>query len=379
MKNLSRWPDIKTNPIKPNSNPISEMPKMNVNIYNTIDYSKKTAIRRIRIKPNQTQNKANFKPCTERSRMGQSNAALAARIICLICLSEFAKILSIKLLILRRIEMNPWFETVGVVLIAVLGVFLGRVFSGLRKPYWLLGYFLPFILIIVLVLVRCSNVLRFIQPFCWIATGRVKFVIISLVVTMGPAALLSRLPRKYEKLLVCILMVVVVTWFSVLPFLVPALIKDYLSNIKTRLDANGLCFQTTDYTCAPAAAVTALGKLGLAAEEGEIAVLSHTSPVVGTLPACLSSALQARYGPAGLRCQYRRFDSIEQLRNAGLALVIVRDAFLIDHCIAVLEVSDNTVTVADPVAGKKLMTREQFEKIWRFSGIVLQRVRTRSI
>jgi len=281
--------------------------------------------------------------------------------------------------VLRRVEMNPWFETAGVVLIAVLGVFLGRVFSGLRKPYWLLGYFLPLALITILVLVRCNNVLRFVQPFCWVAAGRVKFVILSLTVTMGLTVPLSRLPRKCERILVYILMAGVVTWFSILPFLVPALIKNHLSNIKTRLDSNGVCFQTTDYTCGPAAAVTALGKLGLSAHEGEIAVLSHTSPVAGTLPTCLSSALQRRYGPVGLKCRYRRFDSIDQLRNAGLTLAMVRDVFLLDHCLAVLEVSDHTITVADPVAGMKLMSHEQFEKIWRFSGIVLERERTQSI
>jgi len=275
--------------------------------------------------------------------------------------------------------MNPWFETAGVVLIAVLGVFLGGVFSGLRKPYWLLGYFLPFVLITILVLVRCNNMLCFVQPFCWVAAGRVKFVIISFVVTMGLTVPLSRLPRKCERILVYILMAGVVTWFSILPFLVPALIKNHLSNIKTRLGSNGICFQTTDYTCGPAAAVTALGRLGLSAHEGEIAVLSHTSPVAGTLPTCLSSALQSRYGPVGLKCRYRRFDSIKQLRNAGLTLAMVRDAFLLDHCLAVLEVSDHTITVADPVAGTKLMSHEQFEKIWRFSGIVLERDHTQSI
>ena len=281
--------------------------------------------------------------------------------------------------VLRRIEVNPWIETAGVVLVAVLGVFLGRYFSGLRKSYWLLGYFLSLALIVMLVLVRCNNALYFIRPFSWIAGGRVKFVILSVAVTMGMTVLLSRLPRKCEKLLVCILMTVIVTWFLVFPFLVPALIKDHLSNIKTRLNAKGICFQSTNYTCGPASAVTALGRLGVSANEGEIAILSHTSPVAGTLPACLSSALQRRYGPIGLRCQYRRFDSIEQLRNAGLTLVMVRDSFLLDHCLAVLEVSDHTITIADPLTGTKLMSHEQFEKIWRFSGIVLKRDHTQSI
>ena len=275
--------------------------------------------------------------------------------------------------------MNPWVETAGVVLVALFGVFLGRVFSGLRTSYWLLGYFLPFSLVLIMVLTRYNNELHFVRPFSWIVAGRIKFIILSLAVSMGLTVPLSRLPHKFEKILVCVLMVGVVIWYSVLPFLVPALIKDHLSNIKTRLGYNGVCFQSTDYTCGPAAAVTALGKLGLSAEEGELAVLSHTSPVAGTLPACLSSALQNRYGPAGLKCKYRRFDSIEQLKNAGFTLIMVRDSFLLDHCLAVLEVSDNTITVADPMAGMMSIPYEQFRKIWRFSGIVLERERSQSI
>ena len=231
----------------------------------------------------------------------------------------------------------------------------------------------------MLVLVRFNNALYFVRPFCWITSGRIKFVILSLAVTMGLTVLLSRLPRKCEKLLVCIIMVMVVTWFLVMPFLVPALIKEHLSSIKTRFNSEGICFQSTNYTCGPAAAVTALGRLGLSADEGEIAILSHASPVAGTLPACLSSALQRLYGPVGLKSQYRHFDSIEQLRNAGVTLAMVRDSFLLDHCLAVLEVSDQTITVGDPLVGMMLMSHEQFEKIWRFSGIVLERKRTQSI
>ena len=275
--------------------------------------------------------------------------------------------------------MNPWLETVGVVLVALLGVFLGVVFSRFRKPYWMLGYFLSLLLIAMLVATRCAGSLAFVPPFFWITAGRVKFVILSLAATMGLITPLSRLPRKCEKLIICILMTVVVVWFSVLPFLVPALIRGHLVNLTTRVDSNGICFQSTDYTCGPAAAVTALRKLGLSAHEGELAVLSHTSPVAGTLPWCLYTALQERYGAEGLRCQYRRFDSVGQLKHAGVTLVVVRDTLLSDHCVAVLEVSDRRVTVADPVLGKKSLSYKQFEKIWRFTGIALNRDSMQSI
>ena len=276
-------------------------------------------------------------------------------------------------------EMNPWLETTGVILIAVFGVFAGRACSRLRKHWWVLGYILPGVLIAMLAMVRFNNALYFVSPFTWIAAGRVRFVVLSLAVSMGLTVPLSRLPYKFEKLIVCLFMAGFVTWFSVMPFLVPALIKDRLSNLQTKYDKNGICRQTTDYTCGPAAAVTALGRLGLTAYEGELAVLSYSSPVIGTLPACLTSALRNRYSAEGLSCRYRRFDSIAQLKNAGITLALVREAFLMDHCLAILEVSDDAVTVADPITGTRLMPYEQFEKIWRFCGIVLQRNTLQSI
>ena len=269
--------------------------------------------------------------------------------------------------------MITWLETIGVVFIAVAGVTLGRFISSFRKPWWFLGYLFPCILIAILALARCKNVMYFTEPFSWIAAGRCRFVVISLAVTMGLTVPLSRLPSKLEKILVCILMVIFVTWFSVLPFFAPVLIKKHLSNLKTRFDSDGICRQSTSYTCGPAAAVTALGKLGLTAEEGEIAVLSYTSPIAGTLPVCLSSALQHRYGASGLKCRYRSFKSVKQLKGTGIILAIVRDALLLDHCLAVLEISENKVTVADPVTGVRSMSYEQFEKIWRYSGIVISR------
>ncbi len=276
-------------------------------------------------------------------------------------------------------KINPWLETIGVIFIALLGVLLGRLCSCLRKPYWTCGYLVPTLLITMLVLTRFSNTLFFTPPFSWVTAGRTRFIVLAFAVTMGLTAPLSRLPRRCEKLIVGILMSVVVAWFSVMPFLFPALLKDALSNLTTSVDTNGICFQSTDYTCGPAAAVTALGRLGLSANEGELAVLSYTSPIVGTLPTCLSSALQRRYGTEGLKCQYRNFDSITQLKNAGITLAVVRDGFMNSHCVAILDVSDFMVTIADPVVGRTLMSREQFEKVWRFSGIVLKRDSTRNI
>jgi hypothetical protein len=274
--------------------------------------------------------------------------------------------------------MTPLLETVGVMLVALLGVLLGKLFSTFRKSYWTLGYFVPFILIAIIVLTRFNNALPFVPPFSWVTAGRARFIFYAFAVTMGLTTPISRLTRAFDKLIIGFLMVLVVVWFSVLPFIVPALIKEDLSNLKTTINSSGICYQSTDYTCGPAAAVTALGRLGLSANEGEIAVLSHTSPVTGTLPSCLSSALKGLYGTEGLKCQYRYFDSINELRKAGITLAIVKDGLMNHHCVAVLGVSDYIITVADPVWGKMLMSHEEFKKIWRFSGIALKRDSTYS-
>jgi predicted double-glycine peptidase len=269
--------------------------------------------------------------------------------------------------------MNPWLEIIAVTLVALSGIALGKISSGFKKSYWVLGYFIPLGLIAILVTARIDNTLLFVPPFSLIAASRLKFAVLSFAVMMGLTTPFSRIPYKSEKLIICVFMIVFTVWFSILPFLAPVVLKNQLSNIRTKTDLNGICYQSKAYTCGPAAAVTALRRLGLPAEEGEIAILSHTSPVIGTLPWCLYKALQNRYGADGLKCQYRRFDSASQLRNAGIILVVVKDAFLRDHCVAIIGVSDHTVTIADPVLGKQSMSYGEFEKIWRFSGITLER------
>ena len=278
-----------------------------------------------------------------------------------------------KRILIEREKMDLWLETLGVIFAAILGVFFGKMFSRLGQPYWLCGYFLPLLLIAVFVMTRYSAALGFLPPFSWVADGRARFIILSLLITMGLTTPLSRLPHRYEKFIVSGLMVVFIASFSFSFLIVPALLKNHLSNLKTRVDSNGICYQSRDYTCGPAAAVTALRRLGLQAQEGEIAVLSHTSPLTGTLPHRLYAALQNQYGDEGLKCRYRHFDSILQLKDAGITLAVIKNAFLLDHCVAVLEVSDRMVLIADPVLGERRISHEQFERTWRFCGIVLKR------
>jgi len=268
--------------------------------------------------------------------------------------------------------MGGWFETVIVILIVVFGAVAGRLFSRLKNPHWVWGYFVP-LMLLAFVLVATYISSKTIMPvLVWISGGRARFIIIGLAVTMGSMTLLGRLKNRLEKTVLSVLMAGVVIWGTVLPFFVPVLIRNDLTNLKTKMNADNICVQTTNFTCGPAAAVTALRRLGLPAQEGEIAILSHTSPVVGTLPWCLYRAIQQRYAAQGIECQLRHFNSVGELRGQDVTLVVVKDAFLLDHCVAVLEVGDETVTIADPAMGRQKMSHKDFEDVWRFYGITLK-------
>ncbi len=269
--------------------------------------------------------------------------------------------------------MIPWLESLADVMFAVSGAALGFWFSRLKKPYWTLGYFIPFSLILLYGLVVHQPATWLVPPVSWMMLGRRKFAIIGFVATMVLTTPLSRLPQKRDRIGIAVFMAVIVSAMSVWPFLAPAFNQKYLARLQTRMDPNGICLQNTDYTCGPAAAVTALRRLGFSAEEGQIAILSHASSATGVPPDILSRALQKHYGPDGLVAEYHVFKDVSELKQAGLTLAVIKFGFMVDHYVAVLEVTDTEVVVGDPLNGLDKMSCDDFRKEWRLVGVVLKR------
>jgi predicted double-glycine peptidase len=269
--------------------------------------------------------------------------------------------------------MQPWFETIGVLILTLLAITLGLLFSKIKKRIWLLGYAIPLALIIMVALVRNINWLRFYQPFSFISAGRREFVIFAFAVPMVFSTLIPRLPRKLEKILVSIMVVIASVLFFVFPFMTPALVRGKLENLQTTLSDEGFCLQTTNYTCGPASAVTALAQFGIKAQEGELAILAYSSPQMGTPDDLLARAIEKRYGSEGIRCSYRYFDTIEQLKQNCPTIAVIKYTFFVDHYVTVLEVTENKVIIADPIVGRLEYTYEQFNKEWRFVGILVKK------
>ena len=269
--------------------------------------------------------------------------------------------------------MQPLFETLAVTILAFLGLFLGLWIGQIKKRLWVLGYALPLALVALVAFGRNIDRLRFVPPFSLALAGRSEYILLAFAVPMLLGTLLMRLPGKRVKVLLGILLGLVSINGVVCPFLVPLLIRGRLDQLDTSMTFSGVCLQSTSYTCGPAAAVTALRRLGIKAEEGELAILAHTTPITGTPDDLLVAAIEQRYAREGVRCTYRYFDSIEQLKGICPTIAVVKFAFLVDHYVTVLEVDDDKVIVGDPINGKEELTYDQFRDKWRSAGIVVAR------
>jgi ABC-type bacteriocin/lantibiotic exporter with double-glycine peptidase domain len=159
----------------------------------------------------------------------------------------------------------------------------------------------------------------------------------------------------------------------VLPYLMPAFEYETYRKMKTVVDSSGVCMQSNGWDCGPAAAVTVLRKLGLPAEEGELAIASHTSALAGTHIESMRAAIEDCYKAQGVHCEYRSFESVAAMRGMEPLMATTKFAFMVDHFVAVLAVHENEIEIGDPLQGRVTMSISSFAKIWRKGALVVTR------
>jgi len=267
--------------------------------------------------------------------------------------------------------MDPWLETGGAVALSLCGVSLALWLAKLPQQYWISAYLLSLAVVCIFGLERYTLGLEFVPPFSWVAAGRTRYILAALagpILILTPAA---KLPRHRDRLFLGIFTGLFLLGFVVMPFFLPALARKNLSALATKIDPDGVCLQQTEYTCGPAAAVTGLHKLGLPAEEGQLAIWSQTSQY-GTTPDAMADALRSHYGDEGLEVRYQKFQKVSDLKQPGVTLAVVKYDFMVDHFVAVIGITDDEVTVGDPLNGKMIYSYSEFAKLWRFCGITLK-------
>lgn len=189
----------------------------------------------------------------------------------------------------------PYAQTAGVLILAIAGVLFGRRASKARWPLWGLAYIVPLSLTLAIAVARWTPRLEFMIPFRWIMADRTEFAVFAFLTASILTIPVVRLSATRQRLLVNVFMWLAITVYSIFPFLMPGLNYTCLRDLKTTVDINGVCIQSNDYNCGPAAAVTALRRVGIPAEEGELAILAHTTHIAGTPADSLCSAISRRY------------------------------------------------------------------------------------
>lgn len=267
--------------------------------------------------------------------------------------------------------MIQWLETIGVIGLAVLTACVANHLGRSRK-YWITTYAISAVLLITIWLGRSYSGLGVIPPVSWISGGRAKFALVAVVpiLLLWPLFRMTGSPRI--RFFGGAFLALIVSLYAVWPFAASATNRGYLAALPTKLDTNGICIQSTDYTCGPAAAVTALRHLGLDGHEGQIAIASHSSAAIGTPPDMLCRGLRSLYADKGLECDLRYFAKLEELPVGQPVLAVIKYTLLEDHYVVVLGVTEDYVFAADPNRGRVSYTRKNFMERWRKLGIVLK-------
>lgn len=136
------------------------------------------------------------------------------------------------------------------------------------------------------------------------------------------------------------------------------------SGLRGRPDSDGICLQSTGYTCAPAALATYLYGRGIRTTEAEMARLCGTTSL-GTSDRGILAALYR----SGLKPRIVLGDRALLDRSPIPCLAVVVFASGIDHCVVLTEVGDQEVGVIDPLGGRVLEDRAAFERRWK--GILI--------
>src|SRR6185503_4577529 len=131
------------------------------------------------------------------------------------------------------------------------------------------------------------------------------------------------------------------------------------------VNTQGICHQTSGYSCSPASAAMLLHQAGIPATEREMAELCVTrcgnSSVAGTSDSGAMRGLRLKMQGRGRPViSTPRYD---QLRAPAMVAIRIHDTM--SHSIVVLKVEPDQVKVIDPLYGRGTIPRFQFERDWK--------------
>jgi len=239
------------------------------------------------------------------------------------------------------------------------GIFLGKKEKRIHLP--VLGFIL---LPVVVRIISTQTSLNF-PPFNWFIGGRIADLIVCFCVLVIFGAGYGSIEIRRKRIAITVFSVLITMFYVIYPEFFSIFLQGKLQKLQGNIYKEGICFQTSRYSCGPASAVMFLHAVGVKSTEAEMAALAETNNLTGTYIDKLTNAVNIKLKPAGLKAKYEKtdYDTIQSLNKPFLAKINLR--FMVDHYIVVFEVTDDEVIVGDPLEGRGLYSKKAFLKKWR--------------
>lgn len=261
---------------------------------------------------------------------------------------------------------------VGASLIFGVSGFLAWRIGRFRGHWWLAGYAVSMFIVIVLNITRYVPSTLNTAPGQWLLMGQRDLFLIGIAAMLGIIPCMHKVRARRTRVLLILFMAVLMMRSSVLPLMGPVLDRARLERLPTFIDEDEVCLQTTDFTCGPAALVSALLVFGIEETESNAAIETLSNSFNGTRSIDIATYVNRAYGHLGLRATYRYVRSLDELRDfGGVAIAEVKANFWMDHFVTIVGWNGTAPIVADPFYGQFEPTSEAFAKTWRHKAIVI--------
>lgn len=130
-------------------------------------------------------------------------------------------------------------------------------------------------------------------------------------------------------------------------------------------EAHAVVLQSQDYSCVPAAAATALNRLGVPSDEATMAKLTQTRAGTGSTLLRAMDGLRQRLVGTGIDVVVAEpaYDTLRRLPMPALTPLQFEPSRR--HMVTLIRVGRGSVTIVDPMEGEMDMTREHFLRCYR--------------
>lgn len=140
----------------------------------------------------------------------------------------------------------------------------------------------------------------------------------------------------------------------------------------TRVSDDGICRQSTGYTCVAASMVTMLRAHNIDADETEMARLAHTQINGGATDSRTLWALQTKLKGTNFRPRYQRLSAADIITVPKPCMVQLDWGFFISHMVPVMDATAERVVIGDPLNGRRELTFAEFRSKWKGNAISLE-------